>query len=578
LRPAADREACAVWLTAWTLSPSLFPYGASDALRTAVDSDANPDFADGNLAYPPGSLGFYLQSAIAAGVNVRVMPWLNLLRDDSRGRNRDIDAYHPVGGGLGSDADRAPVDVSAMAAIPPELRRGFAIADDKTRPVGSHHQKATFVRNRYGDVAFLGGVDPDPSRWDTQQHRDPESRGEGSGWHDVHVMLEGPAVRDVVRNFVQRWNAFLADPPGQGSSNPTDVAGLEPIAATPVIDHEGVPDWPGAIVERDAEAPIDPPDELDRGAEGRLVGRATQICAVIRTIPPYIDAYDGFTKARPLPDDGTPLGELGCLAAFRNAIERARRYVYLEDQYFVDPELTDLLIERLTEDEPAGRLGRLFVVIPHVLADNPVNDAIYHHVRTQNILRIRQAVRTRIGQDRGQAPDHVPAEDVDRVFTAAHMQHPNGAEIYVHAKHMIVDDLWMVITSSNFSRRGMTYETEMGLAISDAAVEDGVRKAVRDQRIRLWAEHLRLDRREWHRLLDPADGLDLLRLAVDNPNLPLIEFDLENDAIPFAYAPEAHDQTMELIYRFVSEPDGREEDDLIATETAQQLFAEVRDG
>ena len=51
---------------------------------------------------------------------------------------------------------------------------------------------------------------------------------------------------------------------------------------------------------------------------------------------------------------------------------------------------------------------------------------------------------------------------------------------------MIVDDVWMVITSSNCSRRGMTYETEIGVTVTDAEVEDGVRKSVRDHRVRLW--------------------------------------------------------------------------------------------
>ena len=68
----------------------------------------------------------------------------------------------------------------------------------------------------------------------------------------------------------------------------------------------------------------------------------------------------------------------------------------------------------------------------------------------------------------------------------------------------------------------MIYQTEIGVTISDAEVEDGIRKSVRDHRIRLWAEHLRSDRSQWHRILDRLAGGTLApgdrkpKLAVDS--------------------------------------------------------------
>jgi len=163
--------------------------------------------------------------------------------------------------------------------------------------------------------------------------------------------------------------------------------------------------------------------------------------------------------------------------------------------------------------------------------------------------------------------------DVDKIFTLAHLEDPSGSEIYLHAKHMIVDDIWMVISSSNFSRRGMTYETEMGVAISDAEVEDGVRKSVRDHRIRLWAEHLRFDRSQWYRLVDPIAGAELLRQSLENVNLPLIPFDVENDQIEFSYPAENHTANHELVYNILADPDGRLATDPITVELARQALA-----
>jgi phosphatidylserine/phosphatidylglycerophosphate/cardiolipin synthase-like enzyme len=598
LRPPAARADARIWLCNWQISPATFPYGGSPQLYQALEpnpDDPNDPFPLGLKAYPPGSLGFYLQSAIAAGVDVRLMPWFAIFGTTPRDKNfeiarsvnffYDVDAYFTVNG-PGPETARAPQEANPNSD--PNLKRGFAFVDDVVRSQGSHHQKVSFIRNRYGNFAFLGGLDLVPSRWDTNMHKTPEERKVAinpvasplvAGWHDVHAMLEGPVVLDVAKNFFQRWNAFVADPPDDLEDYPVDIDGVTPIQALPIIPEEGVPDWPGPASELEIEAPIDPHTTLDRGDEGRRPRRATQVCAIVRTIPPFIDAYDGFVKARPIPANGEPIGELGCRESYLNALENARNYVYLEDQYFVEPDFVELLIERLTDADPKLRLRRLFIIVPHILADQQVVDAVYHHKRRQHRLAIQQAVRNRLALDRGGIdPATVPQEDIDKIFTLAHLEHPSGTEIYLHAKHMIVDDIWMVISSSNFSRRGMTYETEIGVAITDAEVEDGVRKVVRDHRIRLWAEHLRLDRSHWHRLLDPIAGAELLRQALDNPNLPLIPFEVNNAHIEFSYPADNHTDEHELVYRFLADPDGQADTDPGNVELARAALAAILGG
>jgi phosphatidylserine/phosphatidylglycerophosphate/cardiolipin synthase-like enzyme len=588
LRPAAARADARVWLCNWQISPATYAYGGSPALYEELNPATHPDLGLGLTAYPPNSLGFYLQSAIAAGIDVRLMPWFNIFGQGDRDQNieivRSVNRFYDLNGyhtptGPGPEAARVPHTTAG-----PNLSRGFAFVDDNTRSEGSHHQKVSYIRNRYGDFAFVGGIDMVPGRWDTNMHLSPEERKPGrtdpvtnefstAGWHDVHTMLEGPVVLDVAKNFFQRWNAFVADPPDALEEYPVDLTGITPIANLPNVPEEGVPEWPGPASELQFDAAIDPHVTLDRGLEGRRPRRATQVCAIVRTIPPFIDAYNEFVKARPIPDNGEPLGELGCRAAYRQAILNARNYIYLEDQYFVEPEFVNLLIGRLTHADPKQRLRRLFVIVPHILADQDVVDAIYHHFRRNHMLTIQQAVRNMIAAERSIDPATVPQADIDKIFTLAHLEHQSGREIYLHAKHMIVDDVWMVISSSNFSRRGMTYETEIGVAVSDAEVEDGVRKSVRDHRIRLWAEHLRLDRSQWHRLLDPITGAELLRQGLDNPNLPLIPFEINNTKIEFSYPAENHTAQHELVYRFLGDPDGSADTDPINVELARQALA-----
>jgi hypothetical protein len=58
------------WLAHWQISPATYPYGGTQSLYKDLDPEMHPELAQGLSAYPLDSLGFYLQSAIAAGVDV----------------------------------------------------------------------------------------------------------------------------------------------------------------------------------------------------------------------------------------------------------------------------------------------------------------------------------------------------------------------------------------------------------------------------------------------------------------------------------------------------------------------------
>ena len=103
----------------------------------------------------------------------------------------------------------------------------------------SHHEKLVIIDQK---IAFVGGLDLCWGRYDTSKHPIVEEENEshtyyypGSdyinerqvdlhevekfyneqlnrnkmprmAWHDVHTMVEGPIVSDIVRHFVERWN------------------------------------------------------------------------------------------------------------------------------------------------------------------------------------------------------------------------------------------------------------------------------------------------------------------------------------------------------------------------------------
>ena len=59
--------------------------------------------------------------------------------------------------------------------------------------------------------------------------------------------------------------------------------------------------------------------------------------------------------------------------------------------------------------------------------------------------------------------------------------------LYVHAKVGVVDDKWLTIGSANLNAHSLLNDTEMNVVTDNEAL-------ARDTRLRLWAEHLEVDK------------------------------------------------------------------------------------
>ena len=92
---------------------------------------------------------------------------------------------------------------------------GCCVLDMRVRTGGSHHQKFVVLRHPgrpERDVAFVGGIDLCHSRRDDAAHAgDPQRQrmaaayGARPPWHDIQLMITGPAVGDVETVFRERW-------------------------------------------------------------------------------------------------------------------------------------------------------------------------------------------------------------------------------------------------------------------------------------------------------------------------------------------------------------------------------------
>lgn len=234
--------------------------------------------------------------------------------------------FHPQPGGGGPDYDRfgnflialaknPEIDVrvlcwkSAMPVaatqhfFPSVDRRVFAGTDvkfvlDGKLPLGAcHHQKMIVVDD---SIAFCGGGDIGPDRWDTPEHLDNNPRREKTrrdnkcfdSRHEVMGLVDGAAARALGELFRDRWRRATG----------------ETLQTCPLVEN---PQWPSQS----------PPGFADVDVGISRTGAAW------RTFPEVRENE----------------------ALHIASIRAAKRCIYMENQYFTSPVIADELARRLTE-------------------------------------------------------------------------------------------------------------------------------------------------------------------------------------------------------------------------------------
>ncbi|HKP44495.1 phospholipase D family protein [Mycobacterium sp.] len=340
-----------------------------------------------------------------------------------------------------------------------EQAGGEVLLDQRVRFGGSHHQKLVVIRHPDApgrDVAFAGGIDLCHSRRDDASHRgDPQAvkmakqYGEHPAWHDVQLKVQGPVVGALDVTFRERWN------------DPAPLDMLSPIAW--IQDKlRGADLTPG-------ELPAQPPDPPACGPH------AVQ---VLRTYP---DAHFEY--------DFAPNGERSIARAYNKVVPRARRLIYVEDQYLWSKRVAQLFAQALRDNPDL----HLVAVIPrHPDVDGRL-------ALPPNQIGRRQALETCFEA----SSQRVHVFDVEN---------PEGTPVYVHAKACVVDDIWACVGSDNLNRRSWTHDSELSCAVLDSDGEFG-----RDLRLRLLREHLdrAADGSEDGGLVDPETAVQEIVAAAE---------------------------------------------------------------
>ena len=315
-------------------------------------------------------------------------------------------------------------------------RRGVeVILDMRVRTGGSHHQKLVVIRHRDDpsrDIAYVGGIDLCHSRRDDADHHgDPqaldnmaEEYGDTPPWHDLQAAITGPAVHDVETVFRERWE------------DPTT------LRRSPIV------------ILRDRLRGLDTkPDPLPPQAPPPpAVPGQNHVVQLLRTYPNLRHGRD-YAFARG--------GERSVARGYTKAVQRARRLVYVEDQYLWGDHVGSVLTEALRAHPDL-----------HVVAVVPMHPDVEGFQRTAQLLGRRRAM---LGMTQA-APERVGIYGIENHA---------GVPVYVHAKTCLVDDTWATVGSDNFNRRSWTHDSELSAVVLDPEGE-----FARGLRLALAAEHL----------------------------------------------------------------------------------------
>lgn len=353
------------------------------------------------------------------------------------------------------------------------IKRSIEFKFDNAHPIGcSHHQKIVVIDDCF---AVCGGIDMTAGRWDTRDHIEDDPRrktpsGRRCGpWHDATMLLEGDAAASLGELGRRRW----------------EHAGGKPI---PKCKPQSDAIWPARL---DAE---------------------------------FRDVEIGIARTRAEHGDCCEIREIEEL--FVRHIRRAKRFVYMESQYFASRVIGETIAARLAEDEPPE-----FVLVMPLTADGWLEQQAMDGARAQVIRALGKA-------------------DLKGRFRA-YVPYSGETPIYVHAKIMIVDDEILRIGSANMNNRSLGLDSECDVFIDvERPANHNVGEAIRALRYSLLAEHCGLDSSDVAELLESCGSMAaMIDKVAQKGDKTLRLFEL----------PELGDVERELAEKAVLDPESPEE-------------------
>jgi phosphatidylserine/phosphatidylglycerophosphate/cardiolipin synthase-like enzyme len=466
-----------------------------------------PAAAFGSFATNPAGFGVLMGALAAANFLIDTSFTLDALKAIAESSKSMVDDLATISADI-AHWSAYPATTSDNPLYTPPLKVVGLTVDDVIH-FGVYHQKFVVGKTPAGKLfGYLGGIDINSDRPDSPIHRAIFP------YHDVQARLTGPALKDLIQSFAERCAYDHVTPP------------FDVPATPPLIDQ----------------------------------GPASHLVQIARTYYPPKTA-PGFPFA--------PKGETLIHRSNINAIDAAREFIYIEEQYFTPDEeylqhlvdaadhtealiitccmqngqiygpqrRTDVfakliarwgtrvkigaLVRRFLNPTPAtvGDLGRA------VLKEDIGTGSDLSTVVVGPVARIpTPPFWMFVANELMQVTEAGAADTLADQVTLTVNRGPLGANprwgskvetrqkgspvlcvnvphIYVHAKLMIVDDVFLSVGSANMNRRGHFHDGEINAIAMPQHLKRDPANPARVLRCQLWGEHLGLT---------PEMGLSLL--------------------------------------------------------------------
>ncbi len=386
-----------------------------DRMQEVVDT-----LGDGDTLYFASWQFFPWAVSIPANAKDFTRTWQHLLTEKANAgvTIRAIITHQPPG----SDFVTNTTDVDTMINAVPEAKRDnfkyIFIPHADLR--GTHHQKFMVARKGKSTVAFCGGLDLSfariPQRWGTR-----------FVWHDAAAKLEGLIAHDLERQFVELWNR------DRTKSTTTPLKGWKPFEKLTAGKATG-----------DDAKPV-------------LNQHAVQMLRTVSLGPePHQTQRDDVWRD------------------YHRIISRATRFLYLENQYFNQPELADAIV-RQVQSSP----GMIVIVAVGTGTDDrqtvdPKATGLERAKQQAMVDATQNGFALRLEFFKRLEPLY-PA--LLRVYT---LQYPGGT---IHTKLILGDDEVLSVGSANANPRSFIFDTEVNFVLEHP-------ETVRAFRHQLWAHNL----------------------------------------------------------------------------------------
>lgn len=321
------------------------------------------------------------------------------------------------------------------------------------RPLGySDHQKMIVVDSQ---TLYIGGLDLTHSR------ENPKT------WHDAHIAIQGPCVKDALNMIQARW---LAISPAQCIKHKKQQ--FDEVYQQGKLNlAEAVEKSHGYnMIQNDGLAEDESTMQLIVGITKNAYGSKSD----------WEDAYGAAESSNEVQQ------------AYIDVVNNSKKFLYMENQYFSGPrdgatscnEVLDAIINKIIQMYKENKDFHFYCLLPYFPNGDPHSYAIQTLMRRQ--WKTLQYFINKINAGtNGNAAKYVTFFNTGELKQNGLSGKPDYEQKYPHAKLLIADDETLLIGSANLNERSLAGERDSEAML----LLRGQKKQIQEYRVALMKEH-----------------------------------------------------------------------------------------